>query len=278
MRITHKKFFNLIEFIDRFDKSHSRAITLRDIFELHRDGMPFYFKFGSIITNEDPIIKDLGLKISPAKILYDDGTGIDNMQWANAVNDKNEMIQYVSRSPSDVQVNDTYLHRNLGYLLESTDASPLIRFSPNEKVYLGSIKLGMKFKGSLMEGRYSTESINSPSSSQLEYNGKNQWIMINSFEVLISIKDCNLKFLTEDEKHFEYINFKPWELIPVVMEEMGIDPQAYQTTSHKYKKNIFDQCRKYFPDKFASKYSTFSEGVNCPFNKAITKKLIKKYQ
>lgn len=272
MKPNRNGFYNLVEFTRLLEKIHDDDISLADILEYHRNGVPFHFKYGSIITDKDPVIEKYGLSLIPAKISFFDKYN-KNMENANIVDDKHDTIKYFSTGSNHVQVCDKWIHRSIGYLLTSMDSPPLIQFSP------GDITFSRVFDGSIKEGKYSTESIDSPNSSQLAYDRKYQPIMVNSFDVSISIKDCPPNLLIGESKINEaYGDLSAVELVPIVMESLDINPKAYKTTGSKYKKHIYDKCQKLFPDKFTMLYSSFSQGNNCTFNVAKKRGLIKKHQ
>ncbi len=272
MKPNRNGVYNLVEFARYLEKIHEDDISLGDLLKYHQDGLPFHFRFGDIVNNKGPVAKELGLSVTPVKISFYDHYN-KATETANIISDKYDCIEYRSSRSDYVTADDNCIHKSLSQFLTNQDEPPLLEFSTE-----GEIIFSRVFKASIHAGIYSSDSIKSPTPTQLQNNGKRQPIKVSCFDITVFLKDCPPELLVGENRIKEvYGDLSAFELIPVVMVSMGIKPKAYKAP-YKYKKLIFDKCRKQFPDKFSMSFNSFKKGTGNPFDKATQKGLIKKHQ
>jgi len=80
-----------------------------------------------------------------------------------------------------------------------------------------------------------------------------------------------------DLSESEYMEYKPFELIPLLMKSLNIDPMAYPKQHNKsgLKKDLHTQGVKLYPKIITMKLRSFSTGKGCPWIEAKNNNLIK---
>lgn len=190
-------FYNLVEFSTLVEKIHDDVFSLGDLLDYHRSGLPFYFHFNKLITNDDPFLKEHDLFLIQPELLKEN----KRHDFYGCF----DQLKYSTEYENDVQISDKkWIHKNIAYLNKSTDLPPYLIFSTYGMIMNG------EDRAYIIKGRYYEEQVlGYPAQyDELEkgdspYHNMKQPIMVDCNDVFININDCPIELIPTEMKKAE---------------------------------------------------------------------------
>lgn len=190
-------FYNLVEFSTLLEKIHDDMFSLGDLLNYHRSGLPFYFHFNKLITNDDPFLKEHDLFLIQPELLKENKRH-DSFGCF-------DQLKYITEYENDVQISDKkWIHKNIGYLKNSTDLPPYLIFSTYGMLMNG------EDRAYIVKGRYyETPVLGYPAQydewekGDSPYHNMKQPIMVDCNDVFININDCSNDLIPANMKKVE---------------------------------------------------------------------------